>query len=107
MAPDSRQHEQAELHEASFGGLREASSRDPREAPFRRTYAKAHRSLQACIDGVPDPNAMNLPNDGTWHWTTGDSFNLGAGLHTLHVWQCEAGARVDVVALTTNSTPPP
>jgi len=50
---------------------------------------------------------MNLPNDGTWHWTTGDSFNLGAGLHTLHVWQCEAGARVDVVALTTNSTPPP
>jgi len=59
------------------------------------------------LDGVVEPKAMDLPNDSTWHWTTGDSFSLGAGPHTLHVWQRECGARVDVVALTTSSTPPP
>jgi hypothetical protein len=37
----------------------------------------------------------------------GDNFSLGAGPQTLHVWQRECGARVDVVALTTSSTPPP
>jgi len=41
-----------------------------------------------------------------WHWTTGDSFNFGAGPHTLHVWQREAGARVDIVPLTTSASPP-
>lgn len=74
-----------------------------------RTLARtiSDDSIWYGLDGVVDPNAMGLPNDGAWHWTTGDSFQIGAGPHTLHVWQREGGARVDVVALTTSSTPPP
>jgi hypothetical protein len=58
------------------------------------------------IDGVPHPNALDVPSDGAWHWNTGDGLSLGTGVHTLHVWQREGGARVDVVALTTSSMPP-
>jgi len=67
----------------------------------------ADNSIWYGVDGVLDLNAMGLPNDGVWHWTTGDSFSLAAGAHTLHIWQREIGARVDVVALTLSSTPPP
>lgn len=70
-------------------------------------HTKSDDSIWYGLDGVVDPKAMDLPNDGTWRWTTGDSFSLGAGPHTLHVWQREGGARVDVVALTTSSSPPP
>jgi hypothetical protein len=59
------------------------------------------------LDGAVDPNPIDAPQDSTWHWNTGDSFNLVAGGHTLTLWQRECGARVDVVALTTTPTPPP
>jgi hypothetical protein len=67
----------------------------------------SENSIWYGIDGVPDPRPMGLPADAIWHWTTGDSFSLAAGAHTLHIWQREIGARVDVVALTLSSTPPP
>lgn len=67
----------------------------------------ADDSIWYGVDGVLDLNAMVLPNDGAWHWTTGDSFNLGAGAHTLQVWEREVGARLDALALTSSSTPPP
>ena len=66
----------------------------------------ADDSIWYGIDGVPDPTPIDHLEDGTWRWDTGDSFALAAGPHTLHVWQREGGARVDVVALTPSMSPP-
>jgi len=66
----------------------------------------ADDSIWYGIDGVPDPTPIDHLEDGTWRWDTGDSFALTAGPHTLHIWQREGGARVDVVALTPTMSPP-
>jgi hypothetical protein len=53
---------------------------------------------------------MNLAptHDSMWHWVTSTgTFTLPPGMHTLTLWQREAGARVDVVALTRSMMPPP
>lgn len=74
-----------------------------------RTLARTRTqdSLWYGLDGVIEPSSMDVPEDGAWHWSTGASFALTAGPHTLHVWQREAGVRIDRIALTTSATPPP
>jgi hypothetical protein len=60
------------------------------------------------FDGTPDPTNLSPTHDSAWHWvTSGGTFTLAAGPHTLTLWQREAGARADIVAITRSPTPPP
>ena len=64
-------------------------------------------SLWYGVDNAVAPNELTFDGDNRWHWSTGESFVLTAGPHTVHIWQREAGARVDALALTTSASPPP
>jgi len=74
-----------------------------------RAYATGggDNSLWYGVDGTPEATDWTLPMTSTWTWMTGTSYILAPGTHTVHLWQRESGARVDVIALTTSSTPPP
>ncbi len=76
---------------------------------FVRMWAatSADDSLWYGFDGTPDATPLQPAHDSSWHWVAGDSFLLSAGSHTLSLWQREAGARADVVAVSTSATPPP
>jgi predicted small lipoprotein YifL len=65
-------------------------------------------SIWYAIDGTLDSNRLTVDGDGSWHWRTGSrSYSLASGAHTLIFWQREAGARVDVVAVTNSAQTPP
>jgi hypothetical protein len=63
-------------------------------------------SIFVGIDDLPDPNAIDQAEDGTWKWETRGPYSLAAGAHRLRLWQREAGIRVDVLALSERATPP-
>ena len=59
------------------------------------------------LDEVVDASPLQPTGDSTWRWVTTAPVAIGAGTHLLGIWHREAGARVDVVAITQTSTPPP
>lgn len=64
-------------------------------------------SIWVSVDGTVDSKQLTVTGDGSWHWrTTGHSYSLAAGPHTLILWQREASARVDVVAVTNSAQSP-
>jgi hypothetical protein len=59
------------------------------------------------VDGPAAADSLDVIHDSQWHWTTGaTTYSLGAGAHTLTIWQRECGARADVVAVTPSAMPP-
>lgn len=78
-----------------------------------RMYANPGGSTDSVWVSVDDPAAAALANvavmdDSTWRWSTsGQSYILPAGNHTLHIWHREGGANVDKLALIESATPPP
>ncbi|HUJ60652.1 MAG TPA: hypothetical protein VLX92_19255 [Kofleriaceae bacterium] len=74
-----------------------------------RMYATttADDSLWYSVDGVVDTTPIQPPHDSAWHWNVGASHVLAAGTHVLAIWQREAGARADAIALTPTTDPPP
>jgi hypothetical protein len=62
---------------------------------------------------VDDPTAVSavvvgVVGDSTWHWTkVATPYTVVAGPHRLGIWHREGGARVDRLAFTISSAPPP
>jgi hypothetical protein len=63
-------------------------------------------SLWYQIDGNLDPTPINQTEDGTWKWELGSGRALAPGTHVLTIWMREDGARLDMVALSPDTSPP-